>query len=136
MTEAHTGNELKLMLNGEKPLSMFYYCKAVGDKEMLPIDDFSPYVQEGRIVMEEFDAPLPSDADPKYRLTYVLYALVHEKWRISAMTVALTAQSDNIQKPDEGIDRIIGLLLGYPKPEIEAWIRSGVDKGVYNKNYK
>ncbi|WFU13406.1 hypothetical protein QA646_29855 (plasmid) [Rhizobium sp. CB3090] len=131
MMEEHTGNELNLMLEAKKPLAMFYFCRAMDDKDILPIDDFAPHVENGRIMMEEFDAPVPVGSDSKYQITYVLYALAAEAWRIPAMKIALTAQNENLRKPDEGIDRIIGMLLGYPKDAIDSWIQSGVDKGAY-----
>lgn len=129
----HVGNELKLMLKQQKPLAMFYYCKAMDDKDILPIDEFLPHVQDGKILMEEFDAPIPVGGDPRYVITYVLYALPQEDWRIPAMKIALTAQSENFHSPDEGIDRIIGLLLGYPKRDIDSWTKANVDKGIYER---
>jgi hypothetical protein len=131
MMEEHTGNDLTHMLEAKKPLAMFYFCQAMDDRDVLPVDDFAPYVKNGRILMEEFDPPLPLGTDPTYQITYVLYALAAEAWRIPAMKIALTAQSENFRKPDLGIDRIIGMLLGYPKQAIDSWIQSGIDKGAY-----
>jgi hypothetical protein len=126
-------NELDLMINSEKPLSMFYYSKALNNKHLVPIDAFSPYVKEGRIIQEEFVPPLPPGSVAKYAITYVLYALSEERWRIPAMKIALTAQSENLQSPDEGIDRIIGMLLGYAKADIDAWVAAHIESGAYNR---
>ena len=131
MLEQHAGNELKLMLEAVKPLAMFYYCRAFNDKDLVPIADFAPHVAEGLIVMEEFDPPMPSGTKATYQTTFVLYPLAAEAWRIPAMKIALTAQNENLRSPDEGIDRIIGMLLGYPKAEIDAWIQSGSESGTY-----
>ncbi|KAA3523468.1 hypothetical protein DXM29_20395 [Agrobacterium tumefaciens] len=119
----HIGNELKLMREGKKPLSMFYYMELTGDKDFVPLDDFKPYVEKGAIVMEEF--VLLNPHDPQHSITYVLYALPKETWRIPALKTALMAQRDNFRRPDEGIDRIIGMLLGYPKKDIDNWIKKG-----------
>ena len=127
----HIGNELDLMLNAKKPLSMFYYCKALDDRDLLPIDEFAPYVDSGEILMEEYDPPMPAGSDPNYQVTFVFYALAAEAWRVPAIKIAVTAQNENYKRPDEGIDRIIGMLLGYPKSEIDSWIQSGLDAGAY-----
>jgi hypothetical protein len=130
MTIKHAGNELELMLARQKPLAMFYYRKSATES-VTAQKDFQPLVEDGQVVADEFDAPVPDGGDPRYRLTYVLYALPDEVWRIPAMKVALTAQSENFHKPDEGIDRIIGLLLGYPKNEIDSWVMEGIKNGSY-----
>ena len=118
------GHELRLMREGKKPLSMFYYIESVGDKDLIPVDNFQPYVDEGSILMEEFTLLNPEH--PRFSVTYIFYSLPEEAWRIPALKTALVAQQDNIQRPDEGIDRIIGLLLGYSKEEIDQWVRKGL----------
>lgn len=118
------GNELRLMRERKKPLSMFYYIESVGDRDLIPIDDFQPYVKEGLIIMEEFT--LPNHQHARFSVTYIFYSLPEESWRIPALKTALVAQRDNIQRPDEGIDRIIGLLLGYSKEEIDQWVKRGL----------
>lgn len=130
--EDHTGNELRLMLEGKKPLSMFYYSKALGDRDILPIYDFSLHVECGLMTMEEFDienAMGSCDA----AITYLLYAARGEEWRIPAMRIALIGQQDNFHSPDEGIDRIIGMLLGYPRQGIDEFARRGILAKSYNK---
>lgn len=127
----HAGKELDLMLAAKKPLAMFYYCRALEDRDLLPIDEFAPYVEDGKILMQEYDPPMPPGSDPRYQITFVFYALPTEAWRIPAIKIAVTAQNENYKRPDEGIDRIIGMLLGYPKHEIDSWIRSGLDAGAY-----
>ncbi|WP_234825397.1 hypothetical protein [Agrobacterium pusense] len=67
---------------------------------------------------------------PRFSVTYIFYSLPDEAWRIPALKTALVAQQDNIQRPDEGIDRIIGLLLGYSKEEIDQWVRKGLDSAT------
>ncbi|MBP2506773.1 hypothetical protein J2855_000379 [Agrobacterium tumefaciens] len=119
------GNEFRLMREGKKPLSMFYYIESEGDKDLIPVDDFKPFVEDGSILMEEFI--LPNHQHPRFSVTYILYSLREEAWRIPALKTALIAQQDNIQRPDEGIDRIIGLLLGYSKEEIDQWVKKGIE---------
>lgn len=128
----HAGNELRLMLEGEKPLSMFYYCKALSDRDILPIEDFSPYVESGMMRMEEFDVENETGTYCA-AITYLLYARRGEEWRIPAMKVALTAQQDNLHSPDEGIDRVIGMLLGYPRKSIDQFVKEGILSKTYNK---
>ncbi len=127
----HVGNELPLMLEGKKPLAMFYYSKAVGDRDIVPTQAFLPHVQSGLIKMEEFDVEDASD-NALSTITYVLYAAAGEEWRIPAMKIALAAQRDNFHRPDEGIDRIIGMLLGYSKQSIDAFALRGIQAAVYS----
>ena len=83
------------------------------------------------MVMEEFE--LQAGNNEMSVISYLLYALPGERWRISAIKVALTAQRDNFHSPDEGIDRIIGILLGYPKESIDSYVCDGISAGTYNK---
>lgn len=126
----HVGSELRLMLEGKKPLAMFYYNKGVGDRDIVPTDAFLPHVESGRFKMEEFDVEGDSDS-PLSTITYVLFAVAGEAWRIPAMKIALTAQRDNFHRPDEGIDRIIGMLLGYSKQSIDEYALRGIQAAVY-----
>lgn len=96
--------------------------------DLIPVDNFQPYVDEGSILMEEFTLLNPEH--PRFSVTYIFYSLPDEAWRIPALKTALVAQQDNIQRPDEGIDRIIGLLLGYSKEEIDQWVRKGLDSAT------
>ena len=126
----HTGNDRRLWLERKKPLSMFYYSKANDDKGVLPIEDFLPHVEDGSMTMEEFDIGFPSSSGYAV-ITYVLYAARGEEWRIPAMELVLAAQRDNLHSPDEGIDRIIGMLLGYSKESIDEFVRQGILAKTY-----
>ena len=48
------------------------------------------------------------------------------------MELALAAQRDNRHSPDEGIDRIIGMLLGYSKESIDEFVRQGILAKTYS----
>lgn len=121
----HTGQELELMLAGRKPLAMFYDDADVASEDSpIPEDDFDLLVEQKgfrkgvRVFNGAFD---PRKGGP-FRTRYVLYALPGEEWRIPAMFLALEARA-NTSGYDEGIDRIVGALLGYSNEEIEAHLQ-------------
>lgn len=119
----HTGQELELMLQNKKPLSMFYYSPEMEDKNLLPIAEFEPYVSEGVFIQDSISFQLAYDQRIGKHLTvnYIFYALAGERWRIEAMKIVLSAMM-NMGRADEGIDRITGALLGYTDEEIENYI--------------
>jgi hypothetical protein len=119
----HEGIELELMLAGRKPLAMFTEVPPI-EIGTVPEEDFQPYVASGQIVMREVFEPAP--AIPGYNgellRRRVLYALATEVWRIDAMLLVnqvYAAQGGW----DEGLERIIGKLLGYEDMQIEAFLR-------------
>jgi hypothetical protein len=122
----HSGRELELMLSKRKPLSMFYDDASVDRAEsVIPEDEFDKYVEGGlfakgtRVFELAFD---PRTGQP-HRVKYVLYALKEEEWRIPAMFLVLETDL-RIKQREEGIQRMIGALLGYTDQEIDDhWAR-------------
>jgi hypothetical protein len=123
MIGPHEGRELALMLAGRKPLAMFTEVLPA-ESGLIPEDHFLPHVRAGRIVMREAFAPaLPVAGHPgKLRLRYVLYALPEEAWRIDAMLL-LNKVYTRQGGWDEGLERLIGCLLGYSEADIEAFVK-------------
>ena len=119
----HTGNELKLMLQKTKPLSMFYDDADAEDDCIIPSQEFDRYVERGMFLKAEqvFELAYDPRASRHQRVRYVLYCLKGEEWRINAMWLALKARMA-VKGYDEGIDRIIGSLLGYTDDEINRYI--------------
>lgn len=119
----HEDRELELMLTGRKPLAMFSEIVSI-DSDVFPEVEFEPHVRSGRIVkresLEQIDGP-PS-GPKRVTLRRVLYALPEESWRIDAMLL-VCAVSANLRKWDEGIERIIGRLLGYEDHQIDAFVK-------------
>jgi len=52
----------------------------------------------------------------------VLYALPGNEWRIDAMILACQVAA-SLRKWDEGLERVIGKLLGYEDRQIDAFIK-------------
>jgi len=119
----HEGRELELMLRGAKPLSMFVE-PVPPEFEYFPEQEFDSLVSDGRLVKRiELETKRdPSGKDVTFRR--VLYALPHEAWRIEAL---LLVQGVYVSlcpgwRPD--LDRVIGLLLGYDREDIEKFLQS------------
>ncbi len=117
------------MLAGTKPLSMFYDDPdADRDECIIPEMAFDKFVESGAFVKAEriFDLSYDKRIGRHLRIRYVLYCLKGDEWRIKAMFLALKARQA-VPKYDEGIDRIIGALLGYTDEEIATYMAARVD---------
>ena len=122
-TTNHTGRELDLMLEGKKPLAMFY--AEVGefpDEELVPEDKFASFVDSGRFVRGETTEE--GQHHPKLgsnvRVKYVFFALRAEAWRIEAMK--LLRRESGKSGWSETCERMEGSLLGYTDEENDAHI--------------
>jgi hypothetical protein len=119
----HEDRELELMLAGRKPLAMFTEVVSI-ESDVFPEADFEPYVRSGRIIKREVFEQMdgPPTGPKQVVLRRVLYALPEEKWRIDAILLACRVEA-SLQRWDEGVERIIGLLLGYEDHQIDAFVK-------------
>ena len=120
----HVGQELEMMLSGVKPLAMFCGdADSERDERIISERRFSPYVQKGQFVKQEFI--LECAVDPRtnkpIRVRYVFYASASEQWRMDAMrlTVQIMARMGGA---DEGLDRMMGILLGHSPEEVDEFV--------------
>jgi hypothetical protein len=118
----HEGKELELMCAGVKPLSMFPE-PLDSEFELFPEDEFDQLVSEGRLkkCVKTKVKRSPDGAEVPCR--YVLYALPGEEWRMKAV-ILVQELYDSLApgwRPD--LDRLIGLLLGYRREDIEDFLR-------------
>ncbi len=120
----HTNFELPLMLDGRKPLAVFWdaYPSEILDYMTAP---FAPYVSNGQIVSRIIERPLPQ---PKrgptgvyfYGTTIAYFAMPDEVWRIDAYErlydeAAASGWNDQFE-------RRLGHLYGYTESQIDWWI--------------
>jgi hypothetical protein len=119
----HEGRELQLMLEGSKPLSMFVET-IPAELELFPERDFDKLVREGKLIKHVSieDCPLPDGKVGKIRT--VLYALPSEEWRIKALLLVQTVYASLTPGWRPDLERIIGLLLGYNRDDIEKFVDS------------
>src|SRR4051812_35543675 len=111
----HTGKELELMRARVKPLAIFCDDADIDPADsVIPEREFDHFVGENLFEKAErvFELPVDPRTGRPRRLRYVLYSLVDENWRIRAMLVALETMM-KMGRADEGIDRMMGALLGY-----------------------
>ena len=117
----HEGRELELMLSGKKPLSMF--VEPVGTEfEYFPEKEFKSLVATGKIVKRVSVEPITGPQGKESQIRRVLYAPPQEAWRIDAVLLVQTLY-DSLSpgwRPD--LERVIGLLLGYDRADIERYI--------------
>ena len=120
----HEGKELELMLEGKKPLAMFYDDPDEDqDERIVPAEAFDRFVRSGAFMKAErsFELAFDRRIGRNLRIRYILYCLKGEEWRIEAMFLALKVRL-TVRGYDEGIDRIVGALLGYSDDEVDSYI--------------
>lgn len=118
----HTNRELELMLEGQKPLAVFYAeLSELPNEELIPIERFQPYVARGDFVQDEaiFDGPLSASLGRDTKIKYVLYAVKGHEWRIPAYLLVKTV--GHRTGHNESLERLESALLGYSQEEIDAW---------------
>jgi hypothetical protein len=118
----HEDRELELMLAGQKPLAMFTEISPI-ETGLIPEDEFAPYVTSGRIIVREVFEPMRDTTGYPEELFIrrVLYALPEEIWRIEAILLVCRVAA-NLQRWDEGLERVTGKLLGYEDRQIDAFV--------------
>ena len=117
----HEGRELELMLSGRKPLSMFVE-PVDSEFEYFPEEEFDSLVANGKIVKRVSVEPITDPQGKESQIRRVLYARPQEAWRIDAVLLvqALYNSLSPGWRPD--LERVIGLLLGYDRADIERYI--------------
>ena len=121
--QSHTGRELELMLEGKKPLAMFYAeVGELPDEELIPEDRFAPFISSGQFVRGESieEGQYHPKLGRNVRVKYIFFAQVAEAWRIEAMKL-LRRESDK-SGWSETCERMEGSLLGYTDEENDAHI--------------
>jgi len=80
------------MLEGKKPLAMFYAeISELPHEELVPESKFKPYLDGGRFVRGETTLELAyhPKLNRNVRVKYVFFALRTEEWRIPAIALVL-----------------------------------------------
>lgn len=112
----HEGREVELMRAGLKPASMFVE-PTDSDVECFDEEEFDALVSEGKIVKS-----VTLETHDRHNMRRVIYALPHEEWRINALIFVITLYFSLTPGWHADIDRVIGLLLGYDRTDIEMYI--------------
>lgn len=106
---SHTGRELKMMLNGDKPFSAFVDTVPGNGDKIIPENYFQPFVESGKLVKSEFI--LNSNDANSTQIRHVMYALPSEKWRFEAYFMMWHLAGK--YGWNAGFERIEGFILGY-----------------------
>lgn len=120
----HTGFELALMLEGRKPLAVFYDtdpCEWL-DEHMRRFD---PFVAAGRLIRRKLRVLMPKpwrapDGTVVDHWQRIYYALPDEEWRISAYILLQRVMEESGW--NEALERFEGSLLGYEDWQNDWWI--------------
>ena len=126
--ELHDGKELDLMISGNKPLAMFYEDADIEPSDSyIPEEEFDRLVDQGVACKGEYvvEGAVHPKTGRRIRTRYVLYARQDEQWRIPAMILVLKTMRRTSRGPDEGLDRMIGSLLGYTNDQNDEYISMG-----------
>ncbi|MDP9127150.1 MAG: hypothetical protein M3N08_02665 [Pseudomonadota bacterium] len=118
--KVHTNRELKMMLEGNKPLSAFCdVFPANHGFEVIPERYFDPYVSKGVLIKQEHIRRSSSGRDDT---RMVLYATPKEEWRIKAYILLW----ETVAKAgwNEGFERMEGSLLGYEEWQNDWFIEN------------
>lgn len=122
MIGPHEGQELELMLSGQKPMAAFGDIKPENgeiDEIIIPEKTFAPYVQKGEIIKVK-----ETWKSPKGIFVLVCYALPDEKWRAQTY-IWLRKQIHQKELPyTDELDIIFGRLLGYSDEDIYDFCQS------------
>jgi hypothetical protein len=119
----HTGRELRLMLDGTKPMAVFSdFYPQPPNPWVFPEDVFAPHVLSGLLVRREYCqllAKVPHESVKGARV--LIYARAAEAWRIDAY---ITMQSAAFRSGwNEGFERMEGALLGYEEWQTDDHLR-------------
>ena len=120
---------LELMVAGKKPLSMFVE-PADSEFEYFPEEDFDFLVATGKLVKRVSLEPIVDPSGKDSQVRRVVYALSDEAWRIDAILLVqnLYVSLSPGWRPD--LERIIGLLLGYDRADIESYVDLMTKRGA------
>jgi hypothetical protein len=119
----HEGRELELMTTGTKPLSAFLEVISE-DVECFPEEDFDALVAQGRLTKAVSITTSTGPDGTEHQLRRVLYALPGEEWRIKALLLVQDLYDSLVPGWRPDLERVIGLLLGYDRQDIERFVAS------------
>jgi hypothetical protein len=92
--------------------------------EYFPESEFDALVRDGKLIKQVSSETIQQPDGRQGQIRRVLYALPSEEWRIKAM---LLVQSLYCSLPSgwrADLDRVIGLLLGYERKDIEDFLKA------------
>lgn len=121
--EIHTNQELELMLEGKKPLAMFYDdISCLPEEDIIPEKRFAPYVSSGTFLRAEetFEGSYAEKLGRNSLVKYVLFVVPEEEWRIKALFLLLRELYRTFEW-NETCERMQGYLLGYTKEQQDEW---------------
>jgi hypothetical protein len=118
----HEGRELELMMAGLKPLSMF--TSVVKMDEWPDEGAFDERVAGGQLTKEVKTRTVTCRDGSTALFRLIMYAIPGEEWRIKAMSLVQDLYLILVPGFREDLERVIGLLLGYEREDIEYFVKT------------
>lgn len=122
----HRGEELELMLKGEKPLAKFadFIDPARGEATNIrwADEEFSSFVKKGKFIRKEFIKESNDDHSNVAHVQHLYFSTPKEAWRIDEMYDLDKQDYTYRDERSRNYSRREGQLLGYSQEEIEAYI--------------
>ena len=113
----HEGQELELLLSGEKPLAMF--TDIVPPSFDWSEDKFDIHAERGELVKRE---EIYNNPNVPFPTRIVYYALPDEAWRIDKLHAINAAVFCELRSSTEQDDEDTGRLLGYSEKQIQTFL--------------
>jgi hypothetical protein len=117
----HEQRELELMASGAKPLAMFSQ-QWPSEECFFDEGELDALVAQGRLVKQVRIDSVDTPDGSKGQVRRVFYAQAVEAWRISAMLFVQDLYDSLGPGLRLDLERVIGLLLGYERDHVEAYI--------------
>ena len=105
-----------------KPLSMFFSVTKLD--EWPDEGSFDELVRDGRLAKSVITRERPCRDGSTAESRTLLYAIPGEEWRIDAMILVQTLYDSLLPGWREDLERVIGLLLGYDREDIEYYVKT------------
>lgn len=120
------------MLKKCKPLAMFVEPKDP-DFEYFPEEDFDLQVTNGLFTKFARVESSRLQNGELGQIRRVIYSLVEEQWRISAIILVTDLYTSLSTGWHPDLDRVIGILLGYDRSDIERFLALIDEKHAFSK---
>ena len=117
----HEKRELELMTSGAKPLAMFVE-PLPSNHEFFDEQAFDTLVEQIALVKQVRIESVITPEGASGQIRRVLYAQAAQAWRIPAMLLIQDAYSSLGVGVRPDFERIIGLLLGYERDDVEKYV--------------
>jgi hypothetical protein len=95
-----------------------------------PEEEFDSLVAEGKLVKRVSLEPIVDPSGKDGQVRRVVYALPDEAWKIDAILLVQNLYGSLLPGWRPDLERMIGLLLGYERADIESYVGLMTKRGA------